>query len=124
MVLGLGFEVSTDTGLSTTVGLLAHALPQGIALASVLLHARLRPWQAVGIAAAIAAMIPVGTGLAQVLPNGLPAVWLGGMLAIAAASFVYVGAVGLLPESLRARANPLAFAAGLALVATVLSLTN
>jgi len=122
LVLGLGFEVSAATGLSTTVGLLAHALPQGIALASVLLHARLRPWQAVGFAAAIAAMIPIGTLVAHVLPSGLSTAWLGGMLAIAASSFVYVGAVGLLPESLRTKGHPLAFAAGLGLVALVLSL--
>ena len=124
LVLGLGFEVSADTGISTSLGLLAHAMPQGIALASVLLHARLRPWQAGGVAAAIAGMIPVGVIAAHFLPSGLPTSWLGAMLAIAAASFIYVGAVGLLPESLREKGNPLAFAGGMGLVALVLAALN
>lgn len=99
IVIGIGFEVSPALGLMTTLGLLAHQLPQGIAVTSILLHAGYKTRKAAIYAALVAAATPLGAVLTALLVHGVSRETLGLMLAIAAGSFLYVAASDLIPES-------------------------
>lgn len=103
MVIGVGFEVSPALGIVTTLGLLAHELPQGIAVSSIMLHAGFSKRRAMVLASLVAIATPVGALLTALLIHGLSQGSIGLALAIAAGSFLYVSASDLIPESHEAK---------------------
>jgi zinc and cadmium transporter len=99
VALGVGFSPVVALGSSATIGVLAHKVPEGIALASLLLRGGMKPARAFAAAAGIAALTPLATLLAVVLlDESVAEAAMGRLLALVAGSFVYVAAADLLPE--------------------------
>lgn len=96
VVLPAGFEIGGTTGFAAAGAILAHQFPDGIAGASVFLAAgwsRKRVALGVGV---LAALTPVGTllGLTVLGLAGL----IGHLIALAAATFIFIALAELLPE--------------------------
>lgn len=99
IIIGIGFEVSPALGLVTTIGLMAHEVPQGIAVTSILLHAGYTTRKAALYASLVALATPVGAVATVLVTRGLSREAVGIMLAVASGSFLYVAASDLIPES-------------------------
>lgn len=99
IALGVGFSPAVALGSSATIGVLAHKVPEGIALASLLLRGGMSPRRAFFAAAGIAALTPIATVLSMAfLDDSVAESAMGRLLALVAGSFVYVAAADLLPE--------------------------
>jgi ZIP family zinc transporter/zinc and cadmium transporter len=99
IIIGVGFEVSPTLGLVTTLGLLAHEVPQGVAVASILLHARYTAARTLALSTLVALATPVAAIATVLLTHDLPRPVVGDMLGVAAGTFLYVAASDLIPES-------------------------
>ena len=99
LAVGVGFAPGLALGSSATIGVLAHKIPEGIALASLLLRGGMRPARAWLAAAGIAALTPLATLVSILfLGESVAEAAMGKLLAVIAGSFVYVAAIDLLPE--------------------------
>lgn len=99
IIIGVGFEVSHALGLVTTLGLLAHQVPSGIAITSILLHAGYPKRKAFLHAGMVALATPVGAIATSLVLRGMTETSVGLLLAVASGSFLYVAASDLIPES-------------------------
>lgn len=100
LALGIGFAPSVSMGILATLGVLAHKIPEGIALAALLLRGGVQPRRTILTAAGIALLTPVcAVAAAALLDDRLASgVAMGRLLALVAGSFVYIAAADLLPE--------------------------
>lgn len=99
LAVGVGFTPDVALGSSATIGVLAHKVPEGIALASLLLRGGMRAARAWLAAAAIALLTPLATLVSILFLGGSVAeAAMGKLLAVIAGAFVYVAAADLLPE--------------------------
>lgn len=97
--LGVGFSPGVDLGRSAALGVLAHKVPEGIALAALLLRGGLRATRALAIAAVIALLTPATAIAAFTLFTGdVSEIAMGRVLALVAGAFVYIASADLLPE--------------------------
>lgn len=100
VVIGVGFEVNFTVGLVTSLAVLLHELPEGIFTLSILLHAGMQLKKAVIYTIAVALATPFGALAAYVLlRQNVSTLLLGNLLALAAGSFVYIGASDLIPQT-------------------------
>lgn len=99
IVIGVGFEVSFTIGLVTSLAVLLHELPEGIFTLSILLHAGLRLKKAILYTVLVALATPVGALLAFFLIKNVSMTLLGNLLAVAAGTFLYIGASDLIPQT-------------------------
>jgi ZIP family zinc transporter/zinc and cadmium transporter len=103
MIIGTSFEVSHDLGLLSALGVIAHEVPEGIAMIAILLHYGWQRRKAIQLTAFVALATPGAAILTFALVNNLPEHLLGVLLAGAGGSFVYIAASDLIPESHRSR---------------------
>lgn len=96
-VIATSFLVSIPLGITTTIAVAAHEIPQEISDFTILLKNGVKPAQAIvfNIASGLAAI--VGAILALVLTDVI-ASSLGFFLAFTAGMFVYIGGSSLIPE--------------------------
>eukprot|EP00008_Paramoeba_atlantica_P004317 CAMPEP_0201482732 /NCGR_PEP_ID=MMETSP0151_2-20130828/6973_1 /ASSEMBLY_ACC=CAM_ASM_000257 /TAXON_ID=200890 /ORGANISM="Paramoeba atlantica, Strain 621/1 / CCAP 1560/9" /LENGTH=560 /DNA_ID=CAMNT_0047865561 /DNA_START=110 /DNA_END=1792 /DNA_ORIENTATION=+ len=100
ITIGLAWSDSIDLGLSTTIAIVAHEIPQELGDFGILIHSGFTKWQAIlwNLASASFAMLGSVVGLA-VGNNAQKAVpWL---LALAAGNFLYISLVSMMPEALK-----------------------
>lgn len=116
MIIGTGFEVGHDLGLLSALGVIAHEVPEGIAMIAILLHYGWQRRKAIRLTAFVALATPGAAILTYALVRNLPEHLLGILLAGAGGSFVYIAASDLIPESHRSRG----FASSIALCGGVL----
>lgn len=105
VIIGAGFADSAVTGLIATVGVIMHELPEGLSIMAILLHAGLTKTKALIYSVGVALATPVGAMVSYAALHGISAHMLGGLLGIAAGSFLYIAASDLIPET-RRRSNP------------------
>lgn len=110
MIIGTGFEVSQNLGLLTSLGVIAHEVPEGIAMIAILLHYGWQRKKAIQLTAFVALATPGAAILTYALVNDLSQTVLGALLAIAGGSFIYIAASDLIPESHRTRGFSATFA--------------
>ncbi len=103
MIIGTGFEASHELGLLTALGVVAHEVPEGIAMVAILLHYGWQRRKAIQLTTFVALATPGAAILTYVLVNNLSESVLGALLAGAGGSFVYIAASDLIPESHRSR---------------------
>jgi ZIP family zinc transporter/zinc and cadmium transporter len=103
MVIGAGFEAGSETGLLSALAVIAHEVPEGIAMLSILLHYGYAHRTAIIFTATVAMATPIGAVVTYSLVHHLAPEILGALMAFAAGSFVYIAASDLIPESHRAR---------------------
>lgn len=95
--IAAGYLMNPLLGLSITVAVVLHEIPQGMTSAFIMRQAK---WSRVGtlVALGLAGLLyPVGTLLAGQIPPHLQRT----MLAFIAGTFIYIGAGDLLPEAHR-----------------------
>lgn len=98
LALGIGYSPDVHLGAAATMGVLAHKIPEGVALAALLLG-RVAPGRAIVIATAIALLTPAAAVASwSILGGVISPVAFGRLLGLVAGSFVYVAAADLLPE--------------------------
>lgn len=117
MIIGTGFEVSHELGLLAALGVIAHEVPEGIAMLAILLHYGWPRRRAIQLTSFVAIATPAAALVSYALVRDLDPQLLGALLAMAGGSFVYIAASDLIPESHRSRGLP----ASLALVAGILT---
>jgi len=103
MVIGTGFEVGSETGLLSALAVIAHEVPEGIAMLSILLHYGYSRRTGIAFTATVAMATPIGAVAAYFFVQQLAPDILGNLMAFAAGSFIYIAASDLIPESHRAR---------------------
>lgn len=103
VIIGTGFEAGEDVGILAAVAVVAHEVPEGIAMLSILLHYGFPRRRAVMFTALVAIATPFAAVLTYALVRQVPLEALGALMAMAAGSFVYIAASDLIPESHRAR---------------------
>ncbi len=96
--IGVGFSASLGT--TSTLGVLAHKVPEGIALAALLLRGGITTSRVLLSAMAIASLTPIAAiaSRAWLGAGSIDDVSLGRLLAVVAGSFAYVASADLLPE--------------------------
>jgi zinc and cadmium transporter len=103
VIIGTGFEVSQDLGLLAALGVIAHEVPEGIAMIAILLHYGWQRRRAIQLTAFVALATPGAAFLTFALISDLSKPLLGDLLAVAGGSFIYIAASDLIPESHRSR---------------------
>jgi zinc and cadmium transporter len=103
LIIGTGFEVSHDTGILSALAVIAHEVPEGIAMISILLHYGYQRRAAITFTSLVAVATPLAAVITFALVREIDPGTLGILLALAAGSFIYIGASDLIPESHRAR---------------------
>lgn len=103
MIIGTGFEVGSEVGLLSALAVIAHEVPEGVAMLSILLHYGYARRTAVIFTATVALATPCGAIVTYALVRHLDPAFLGALMALAAGSFIYIAASDLIPESHRAR---------------------
>ena len=101
VIIGAGFADSAVTGIIATVGVILHEFPEGLSMMAILLHAGLTRARALAYSVVVALATPVGAMVSYVTLQGIRADVLGGLLGIAAGSFLYIAASDLIPETRR-----------------------
>jgi len=103
MIIGTGFEVGHDLGLLAALGVIAHEVPEGIAMLAILLHYGWSRRSAILLTSFVALATPFAAILTYSLVHNISPELLGALLATAGGSFVYIAASDLIPESHRSR---------------------
>ncbi len=99
IVIGAGFEISQQFGLIATLAVIAHEFPEGITSMAVLLHANYKRSLAIFYSFLVALATPIGAILTLFFLKNINTEFLGILIALAAGSFIYVGASDLVPET-------------------------
>jgi zinc and cadmium transporter len=116
LLIGASYLVSPTLGVSTTLAVLAHEVPQELGDFGVLVHAGVAPRRAILLNLGSAAIATAGTVIALLAGGAISDV----LVPIAAGGFVYIAAADLFPELQRDRtwtglaAQVLLVAAGIA----------
>ncbi|RLB67696.1 MAG: hypothetical protein DRH08_02960 [Deltaproteobacteria bacterium] len=103
MIIGTSFEAGHELGLLAALGVIAHEVPEGIAMVAILLHYGWKRRKAIQLTTFVALATPGAAILTFALVNDLPEPVLGALLAGAGGSFIYIAASDLIPESHRSR---------------------
>lgn len=110
MIIGTGFEVGHELGLLAALGVIAHEVPEGIAMIAILLHYGWQRRSAVLLTGFVALATPGAAILTYALVRDISPGLLGALLASAGGSFIYIAASDLVPESHRSRGLAATFA--------------
>lgn len=103
LIIGSGFEAGEGMGLVAALGVIAHEVPEGIAMLSILLHYGYQRKNAVRLTTYVAIATPLGAIVSYALVRHVTLPVLGALMSFAAGSFIYIAASDLIPESHRAR---------------------
>ncbi|MDX1394363.1 MAG: ZIP family metal transporter [Gemmatimonadota bacterium] len=124
VAVGAGFSESYLTGSVIVALVVSHKLPVGIASMGVLYHGGAERAQAVRASVAVALVTPIAVIASYALLQNAGTPLIGGIVAAAGGSFLYVGAADLLPEGQASAPgkNTLAFVLGLAVMVVALLL--
>ncbi len=93
--IAVGFIVDPMLGVTITLAVLAHEVPQGMTSAEILRKMGIGPRRTIGIVALAGVMYVLGAGLSLVIP----ADWHHSVIAFVAGVFLYVGSADLLAEA-------------------------
>jgi len=103
LVIGSGYEADPGIGFLSALGVIAHEVPEGIVMLSILLHYGYSTRRAVIFTALVALATPAGAVGAYALVRDIELSSLGNLMALAGGSFIYIAASDLIPESHRVR---------------------
>ena len=99
VVIGTGFEVSSEVGMAAAFAVLLHEVPEGITITALLLHSGYSKRKTLAMGWAVALATPVGAVASFFLIRGASPEVVALLLALGAGTFIYVGASDLLPET-------------------------
>lgn len=99
IIIGVGFGVSFELGLVTALAVIFHEIPEGSFTYSILRHEKMKEKTAILYSWLVALATPAGALLTYFLILNVSNQLLGALLAMAAGSFIYIGASDLIPET-------------------------
>ena len=103
IIIGVGFEVSTEVGLLAAFAVITHEVPEGIT--SFALINETHPSKALMLSIIVGIATPIGALLSLLFIHNpglqLPESTIGILLALGAGTFLYVAASDLIPETHR-----------------------
>jgi len=116
IIIGVGFDISTEIGLIATLGIIMHEFPEGIAIQSVLYDSGMKRRNALLYSLAVAFATPVGAVAFLPFLGSMSPATVGALLAVGAGTFLYVAASDLIPaaHSRGGKFNALLFLGGVA----------
>ena len=128
LALGLTARATEEFAFSTAVAVVAHKIPEGIAVFTVLLHSGRTIMRAQSVALAVALTTPVAAfaSFAALGTRGLAPETLGTLTSLVAGAFLYIGAADLIPEAMRTQRwrNTLWMLCGVGVMVVVLLLDH
>ncbi|MBS1263627.1 MAG: Zinc transporter ZupT [Methanonatronarchaeales archaeon] len=98
MAIGAGFRVNEALGVLTALAVILHEYPEGVIAYGLLIAGEERS-RVLLYAALVALATPFGAAVTYVFAPALGEEVLGFLLALAAGSFIYVGAADLIPRT-------------------------
>ncbi len=99
VIIGLSFGVGFALGLLVSLAVIFHKTAEGIITYTLLIHDKIFPKKAFWYSIGIALSTPLGAVMAFLFLQKISPEILGGLLAAAAGSFIYIGASDLVPET-------------------------
>lgn len=99
IIIGVSFKADFTVGLVTTMAILFHRLPVGIATTSMLLHAGFEKAKTIQMGIAVAVVTPIGAVLSYAFTRNINDAMLANLIAFSAGAFIYIGASDLIPET-------------------------
>lgn len=98
LVIGIGFEISHEVGILAAAGVILHELPEGATTFALLVK-----WVSGRVALVLSILVgvatPFGALFALIAFPHMSRETMGGLLAAAGGSFLYIGAADLVPET-------------------------
>lgn len=98
-LIGIGFEVSFTLGLITALAVLVHKIPDGLSVASIMLHSGFSKKETSRNSSLVALATPIGAIIAYFLFRGVSPEIVGLALGFSAGTFLYISASDLVPET-------------------------
>lgn len=98
-LIGVGFEVSPVLGLTTTLAVLIHKIPDGVSVTSIMLHSGFTRKDIQKGAFLVAMATPLGAIVSYLLLSQVSEGILGLALGLSAGTFLYISASDLIPET-------------------------
>jgi len=99
VVIGISFGISYVLGIISATAVIAHEFPEGILAYSMLIHSDFNKKKSLLYSIFIALATPIGTIIALLFIKSISVNILGGALAFAAGSFLYIASSDLIPET-------------------------
>ncbi len=97
VIIGVGFELSTELGILAAFAVISHEVPEGIT--SFALINETIPDKSLGLSIIVAFATPIGALISLLFIGSLSEDYIGILLAIAAGTFIYVAASDLIPQT-------------------------
>ncbi|MFX0171440.1 MAG: ZIP family metal transporter [Candidatus Hodarchaeota archaeon] len=97
VIIGVGFEISSEIGFLAAMAVILHEIPEGVTTFTLI--NRTIPEKAKLMAIIVALATPCGAVFSLLFVEGLTESVIGILLALAAGSFIYVAASDLIPET-------------------------
>jgi zinc and cadmium transporter len=98
VLIGASYLVTPELGVTTTVAVVLHEIPQEIGDFAVLIHSGMRARKAVLLNLASASTAILGTVLVLIVGSAGGEAIAGALVPVTAGAFVYIAAADLLPE--------------------------
>jgi len=98
IIIGIGFETDFTLGLLTSLGVIAHELPEGVTTFALMINS-MKKKTALKLSIAVGLATPLGALISLTFMKSLSQSMVGVMLAIAGGSFLYIAASDLIPET-------------------------
>ncbi len=99
ITIGIAFQVGYAVGLIASFAVIFHEIAEGIFTYTLLIHDNISKSKALIYSWMVALATPVGAIGAYFLTKGISESYLGILLAVAAGSFIYIGASDLVPAT-------------------------
>jgi len=99
VIIGTGFSASPLLGIITSLGVIAHEIPEGVSIFSILRYNGMEKKNALKYSLLVAIATPIGALFSFLMLKNIAEDQLGIWLAFAAGSLLYIGASDLIPET-------------------------
>ncbi|MFX1285509.1 MAG: ZIP family metal transporter [Promethearchaeota archaeon] len=97
IIIGVGFELSTEIGLLAAMAVILHEMPEGVTSFAIINEVMPDKSKILSIIVAIAT--PIGALFSLLFIGNLSELLIGVLLALAAGTFIYVAASDLIPQT-------------------------
>jgi len=99
MIIGVSFKISFAFGFLSSLAVILHETAEGVITYTILIYDKIPKAKAIFYSLLVALATPLGAILFYIFTFKIPLIVIGYLLAIAAGSFIYIGASDLIPET-------------------------
>ncbi len=99
IIISVGFHISFALGIASAIAVIAHEFPEGIVTYSTLIHSGYDKTKSLLFSLLVALATPFGAFITLPFIQYFTQQMLGGLLGLAAGSFLYIASSDLIPET-------------------------